>query len=140
MVGIVVTLAFLVIGLLTPHPQPSTLQSMNAIWEYWRSTWLAVILSAPLWLWLWVVLLKCLGEVNRFSAWRALGSLVIGYLVLGGVVLAAFLVFGTIQAVSWQLTTDPLTRALGLSLAVVIVTALVAGVWLWRYSRSQARS
>lgn len=33
-------------------------------------------------IWGFVVLLKCLGEVNKFSAWKALGSLLIGSLIV----------------------------------------------------------
>jgi hypothetical protein len=135
--AIAVTLAGFAIGYLTPHPQPSTFQSMNAMW---RSMLPAMILSTPLWLWWWIVLLKCLGEVHRFSAWRALGSLLIAYLVLGGVLVAAFLVLGTIQAVAWQLTSDPLKRVLGVSLVVVTLMSLVAGGWFWKYSRSHVQS
>jgi len=138
--AIAVTLAGFTIGYLTPHPQPSSLQSMNAMREYWRAMLPAMILSTPLWLWWWIVLLKCLGEVHRFSAWRALGSLLIAYLVLGGALVVAFLVLGTVQAVAWQLTSDPLKRALGLFIAVVTPMGLVAGGWFWRYSRSHVQS
>jgi hypothetical protein len=33
-------------------------------------------------IWGVIVLLKCLGEVNKFSAWKALGSLIIGSLII----------------------------------------------------------
>jgi hypothetical protein len=38
--------------------------------------------------WVFVITLKCLGEVNRFSAWRALGAILIGTLATLGVVAA----------------------------------------------------
>jgi len=33
-------------------------------------------------IWGFIVLLKCLGEVNKFSAWKALGSVIIGSLIV----------------------------------------------------------
>ena len=41
----------------------------------------------PLWLWWWIVQLKSLGEVHRFSAWRALGASLIAALLLIGIML-----------------------------------------------------
>jgi hypothetical protein len=43
-------------------------------------------------IWAFVLFLKCLGEVHRFSAWKALGAVVIPGLVLVGIVFAC--VFG----------------------------------------------
>ena len=57
----------------------------------------ALIIQMPLWLWWLIVRLKSLGEVHRFSAWRALGASLIGLLLFGGVALVAFLVFGAID-------------------------------------------
>ena len=99
-----------------------------------------MIISAPLWLWWWIVSLKCLGEVHRFSAWRALGTTLIGFLLLGGVLVVAVLVLGTVQAVALELIDDPLVRALWLSLAVVVLMVLFAGALYWKYSRSRAQS
>ncbi len=45
-------------------------------------------------IWTIVVFLKCLGEVHRFSAWKALGATIIPGLILLGVVFAC--VFGII--------------------------------------------
>jgi Yip1-like protein len=55
-----------------------------------------LLLHGFLVLWGFVVMLKCVGEVHRFSAWRALGSIL---LVIGAIVLllvAMILVFGGI--------------------------------------------
>ncbi|HLI79411.1 MAG TPA: YIP1 family protein [Candidatus Binataceae bacterium] len=55
-----------------------------------------LLLHGFLVLWGFVVMLKCVGEVHRFSAWRALGSilLIIGAIVL--LLIAMILVFGGI--------------------------------------------
>jgi Yip1 domain len=51
------------------------------------------LFHAVLGIWSFVITLKCLGEVHRFSAWRALGAMAIVLLaaavVLGGVLLVA---------------------------------------------------
>ena len=39
-----------------------------------------------------IVRLKCLGEVHRFSAWRALGASLIGLLLLIGIMLVVAVV------------------------------------------------
>ena len=44
--------------------------------------WLRVILA----IWFNVILLKCIGEVHRFSAWRALGAMVLGCVAVLAVV------------------------------------------------------
>jgi Yip1 domain len=138
---IVVSLASFVIRFLVPLPsQPLLAQSMSAVLAYWRSILPYVIISTPLWLWWWTLSLKCLGEVHRFSAWRALGTSLIGILVLGGILVVAAIVLGTLQAVALELVDDPLTRALWMSLAVVVLMVLAAGAWFWKYSRSRAQS
>jgi hypothetical protein len=45
-----------------------------------------IVLSAILGVWGLVLELKCLGEVNRFSAWRALGAQILLLLVLGAII------------------------------------------------------
>jgi len=52
------------------------------------------LLHAVLVLWGFVVMLKCIGEVHRFSAWRALGSMLLLLAVVLFVVLALFVIFG----------------------------------------------
>ncbi len=47
-------------------------------------------------MWGFVVMLKCIGEVHRFSAWRALGSILLIILAIAVVVVAMLLVFGGI--------------------------------------------
>jgi Yip1 domain len=48
------------------------------------------IVESLIGLWVFVILLKCIGEVHHFSAWRALGAIVVGTLamlaVLAGIV------------------------------------------------------
>jgi len=128
--AIVISLVNFAVGFVAPPPSPPLMShSMNATLAYWRSMLPAMIISAPLWLWWWIVSLKCLGEVHRFSAWRALGTWLIGGLLLVGVLMIAFAVLGVVQAVALQLTDDPLTRALWLSLAVAVLVILPAGVF-----------
>jgi hypothetical protein len=44
-------------------------------------------------IWIFVISLKCIGEVHRFSAWRALGAIVVGFLAMVAVLAA---IVGTI--------------------------------------------
>ena len=39
-------------------------------------------------IWIFVILLKCIGEVLHFSAWRALGAIILGFLAMIAVVVA----------------------------------------------------
>ena len=138
---IVLILAAFVIGFLaSPPSQPQVPQSMNEVLAYWRSMLPHMIVSVPLLLWWWIVFLKCLGEVHRFSAWRALGTWLIGCLLLVGVLIVGLIILGTVQAVALNLTDDPLVRALWLSLAITILMALFAGGLYWKYLRSDEQS
>jgi hypothetical protein len=140
-VTIVVSLAIFVVGFLAPLPvPPSVPQSMNALLAYWRLVFPHMIVSVPLLLWWWIVFLKCLGEVHRFSAWRALGAWLIGCLLLVGVLIVGFIMLGGVQAVALNLTDDPLVRALWLSLAITILMALFTGGLYWKYLRSDEES
>jgi len=93
-IGLYLT-GFVLSFLVMPSQYPTSL-SMNAMLAWWRSTWPSTIILAPLWLWSLIVWLESLGEVHRFSAWRGLGAWLIGLLLLGGIVLVGFLVFGAI--------------------------------------------
>ena len=53
-------------------------------------------LHAALVLWGFVVMLKCVGEVHRFSAWRALGALLLIGLAIVVMVIATIVLFGGI--------------------------------------------
>src|SRR5487761_1902693 len=44
-------------------------------------------------IWIFVISLKCIGEVHHFSAWRAIGAIILGFLAMVAVVVA---VVGTI--------------------------------------------
>jgi Yip1-like protein len=44
-------------------------------------------------IWIFVISLKCIGEVHRFSAWRALGAIILGFLAMVAVVVG---IVGTI--------------------------------------------
>ncbi len=76
-----------VLSFLVMPSQPPVSPSMNAMLAWWRSMLPSLIVLVPLWLWFWVVRLKSLGEVHRFSAWRALGASLIGLLLLLGIML-----------------------------------------------------
>jgi hypothetical protein len=51
-----------------------------------------------LWLWSLIIFLKCLGEVHRFSAWRALASVLLTALLLLPALLFAFLLGAQLYA------------------------------------------
>jgi Yip1 domain len=65
---LVVTIIATVLGLYTP-PAPHTVSPLSLI-------------ESIVGIWVFVILLKCLGEVHRFSAWRALGAIVLGTLAM----------------------------------------------------------
>jgi Yip1 domain len=52
------------------------------------------LLHAVLVLWGFIVMLKCVGEVHRFSAWRALGSILLLVATLLFVLVAVIVIFG----------------------------------------------
>ncbi len=54
------------------------------------------LLHGLLVLWGFVVMLKCLGEVHRFSAWRALGSILLIVIAAVVILAATILLFGGI--------------------------------------------
>ena len=87
----IILFSFVLSFLVTPH-QPPMSHSMNAMLTWWRSMLPSLIVEVPLWLWFWIVRLKCLGEVHRFSAWRALGASLIGLLLLIGIMLVVAIV------------------------------------------------
>ena len=53
-----------------------------------------LLLHGALVLWGFIVMLKCIGEVHRFSAWRALGSMALVVAVIAIVVVALIVTFG----------------------------------------------
>ena len=46
--------------------------------------YVSAIIAIVLAIWAYIVLLQCLAEVHRFSAWKALGATLLPALVLGG--------------------------------------------------------
>jgi len=66
-----VTIIATVLGFYTP-PAPHTVSPLSLI-------------ESIIGIWVFVILLKCLGEVHRFSAWRALGTILLGTLAMFGV-------------------------------------------------------
>ena len=55
-----------------------------------------LLVHGALVLWGFVVMLKCIGEVHRFSAWRALGSILLIALAIVVILAALILLFGGI--------------------------------------------
>ena len=53
-----------------------------------------LLLHGALVMWGFVVMLKCLGEVHRFSVWRALGSILLIVLAIVVILAAMILLFG----------------------------------------------
>jgi hypothetical protein len=87
-----IALVSFVLSFLLMPSQPPVSPSMNAMLAWWRSMLPWLIVLVPLWLWFWIVRLKSLGEVHRFSAWRALGASLIGLLLLIGIMLVVAVV------------------------------------------------
>jgi hypothetical protein len=77
----VVTIIATVLGLYTP-PAPHTVSPLSLI-------------ESIVGIWIFVILLKCLGEVHHFSAWRALGAILLGtfamFAVAAGIVITIWL-------------------------------------------------
>ena len=86
----IILFSFVLSFLVMPSQSPMS-HSMNAMLAWWRSMLPSLIILMPLWLWSLIVRLKSLGEVHRFSAWRALGASLIGLLLLLGIMLVAVL-------------------------------------------------
>ena len=61
--------------------------------ESWGSM---LLLHGTLLLWGFILMLKCVGEVHRFSAWRALGSILLVVLGIVVALVAAILLFAAI--------------------------------------------
>lgn len=85
--GIGIVLIDFVLSFLVTPSQPPVSPSMSALLASWRPMWPLLIIQLPLWFWYWIVRLKSLGEVHRFSAWRALGASLIAALLLIGIML-----------------------------------------------------
>lgn len=64
-----------------------------------------LLLHAFLVVWGFVVMLKCVGEVHRFSAWRALGSILLILIVIVLILTATILFFGGIGKLMHPLVT-----------------------------------
>jgi hypothetical protein len=54
------------------------------------------LVHAVMVVWGFIIMLKCIGEVHRFSAWRALGSMLLLLVVIVFILLAAIVIFGGI--------------------------------------------
>jgi hypothetical protein len=138
--SIVMTLAGFLVGFLVPPPsQPSEPVSIASVLPIWRSTLPSMIILSPLWLWSWVVWLKCLGEVHRFSVSRALVTSLIGYFLLGAAWMVVGGVWGAVGGFALRATHDPF-RVLSLMNAIAILIVLLAWALFWKYSHSRAQS
>jgi Yip1 domain len=75
------------LGVPTPHPAPGTLMRIDPAF------YKVMVLEGVLGIWGLVVSLKCIGEVHRFSAWRALAATLIpGLITVIGLGIIVFLI------------------------------------------------
>jgi len=82
-----VVLIAVLMGVPIPHPAPGTLPQIDPAFRK------VMVVEGVLGIWGLIVSLKCIGEVHRFSAWRALAATLIPGLiatvVIGGIVFVA---------------------------------------------------
>ena len=71
----IVLLIAVLLGVQIPHPTPGTLTQIDP--EFYK----VVVIEGVLGIWGLVLSLKCIGEVHRFSAWRALAAILIPSLI-----------------------------------------------------------
>lgn len=71
----IVLLIAVLLGVQIPHPTPGTLTQIDPAF------YKIVIIEAVFGIWGLVLTLKCIGEVHRFSAWRALAAILIPSLI-----------------------------------------------------------
>jgi hypothetical protein len=139
--SIIMTLASFAVGFLVPPPsQPVEPVSISSVLPVWRSMLPSMIILSPLWVWSLIVWLKCLSEVHRFSAWRALVTSLIGYFlsVIGWMVVGG--VWGAVGGLALRATHDDPFRVLSLMLLAAILIVLLANALFWKYSRPHAQS
>jgi hypothetical protein len=75
LVGEVFLLSAVLLGVPTPHPVPGAFPQIDPAF------YKVIVVEAVLGFWGFIVSLKCIGEVHRFSAWRALGAVLIPPLI-----------------------------------------------------------
>jgi hypothetical protein len=56
------------------------------------------LVEAIIGIWVFVILLKCVGEAHRFSAWRALGAMLLGTLSIAAVAIGSVLIIWLIAS------------------------------------------
>jgi hypothetical protein len=138
--SIAMALASFIVGFLVPPPsQPVDPVSISSMLPVWRSMLPYTIILSPLWLWSWIVWLKCLSEVHRFSVWRALETSLIGYFVLGIGWIVVGGVWGAFGGLALRVTNDPY-RVLSVMLPIALSMLLLANALLWKGSRPHAQS
>lgn len=83
----IVLLIGVLLGIPLPHPSPGTVPQIDP--AFYKVLFVGGILG----FWGFIVSLKCIGEVHRFSAWRALAAMLIPPLIaLVGIGFVVFLV------------------------------------------------
>lgn len=87
---VLILLAALFMGMPMPQMTPGHRPRLDA--AMWRTMAITAVPS----IWGFVIHLKCLGEVHRFSAWKALGTLLIPALIFGIGSIALVLLLGRI--------------------------------------------
>ncbi|MGC2274987.1 MAG: YIP1 family protein [Candidatus Binatus sp.] len=77
--GIISLLVWVVLGMPVPHFTPGTLPQIDSAFHQFAIV--GGMIGGAFHFWCFVVGLKCIGEVHRFSAWRALAATLIPGLI-----------------------------------------------------------
>jgi Yip1 domain len=83
--AVIILLIAVLSGIPMPQPTPGTLPHIDP--AFYKVLFVESVLA----IWGFIVSLKCIGEVHRFSAWRALAAILIPFLIV--VVAVGFLIF-----------------------------------------------
>ena len=84
--GAALNLVGLATGVISAPVQPQKFEGLRTVTSQVNAFSVIFVILA---IWGTVIFLKCLGEVHRFSAWRALGASLLGALAAMGAILAA---------------------------------------------------
>ena len=83
-VSILSALILLAFTVIDPPPTPIAASDLHSAWAALAREWPRLALAMVLALYGLIIALKCIGEVHRFSAWRALGARAIQRLLILG--------------------------------------------------------
>jgi hypothetical protein len=88
--AVIILLIAVLSGIPIPQRTPGTMPHIDPAF------YKILVVEAVLGIWGFVISLKCMGEVHRFSAWRALGTVLIPPLIVVAVLFVAFFVLHAI--------------------------------------------